>query len=887
MVFLKKLFGKNKDKSLKAAPARSTKPIDSPVAQILAAKDADARLLLIQALEDEGLFDALLKENNREVTDQVKQVWLSRLAPQGAIPANADEATLTRIASLTNDADLSRAALEKISDEQTRFTLAKEHNVAKTRLAAASTLQSNSLLNELLAYAQGKDKAVYRYCKDKLAELQQVDDNRKALQDQIEYIRSTAQQLIRVGLGPEFVGKLQVIKKRWSELEVKIADFDADFDKTDIAGLIAEAEAILTTHRAEEERQASLKAEIASAKREQKDGINRIDALLTACTLEEPDSESLQASLLNEERDWADATSKHSATAEDQKHFDNAVKDITCVLTTLQFHQSIAAELATGMPDTEKAREWLQHLSWPNKVSTPIWLTEIKKIAGEKTADEKKVAAKVADKAQPKDDSAALAKAEALLVTLEAALDEGHASDAAQALKQLNKVTNDLNSSNANKINGPLRLLMNRLNELRDWQGFAVTPKKEALCEQMEALIGCEVTPDVLAERIKELQVEWKALGHSNDRDLWQRFQTASDNAFEPCKVYFAEQAELRGKLVEMRQTLIEELVRYEQEMDWENADWKVVQSTLNAARDTFNTYSPVDRNSHQRTQKDFRAICDAIYAHIKAEYDRNLEAKRALVEAAKEASTSEDINAAAELVKKLQQDWKSIGPTPRGPDQRLWQDLRKYADAVFARMSEERDARKSEIDEIVKQAEAIVKAAEDAVNNDDGMTQLKQARAEVDAMELPKGAQVRFSRTLGDLEKQIQTRKNAAVEAKAKGRWDTLQAALLNSGATSEVIPEQNSLPDNIDAAWFAQEKSADANAKELCIAMEILADIESPESDQQARMTVQVKRLAEGLGKGRSVDEERTELVKQWLTAEADKSLAERFVKALTVTI
>jgi hypothetical protein len=335
-----------------------------------------------------------------------------------------------------------------------------------------------------------------------------------------------------------------------------------------------------------------------------------------------------------------------------------------------------------------------------------------------------------------------------------------------------------------------------------------------------------------------------------------------------------------------MRKALTEELVRYEKEMDWENADWKVVQNTLNAARDAFNTYSPVDRHSHQRTQKEFRAVCDAIYAHIKAEYDRNLEAKRALVEAAKEASTAEDISAAADVVKKLQQDWKAIGPTPRGPDQRLWQDLRKYADSVFARMSEARDARKSEIDETVSKAEALVSNAEAAVANDD-MTLIKQARTDIDAMELPKGAHIRLTRALGEFEQQIQARKHAAVEAKAKGRWDTLQAALLNSVSEGSEAPQQGDLPNGIDATWFTQDKSADVSASELCIAMEILADVESPESDKQARMSVQVKRLAEGLGKGRSKDEERSELVKQWLTADADKALAERFVKALSVTI
>ena len=70
-------------------------------------------------------------------------------------------------------------------------------------------------------------------------------------------------------------------------------------------------------------------------------------------------------------------------------------------------------------------------------------------------------------------------------------------------------------------------------------------------------------------------------------------------------------------------------------------------------------------------------------------------------------------------------------------------------------------------------------------------------------------------------------------------------------------------------------------------CITMEILADVESPVEDKPARMELQVQRLAEGMGRNLSKEEERNALIKQWLTADADTVLTERFIAALKAII
>ena len=50
---------------------------------------------------------------------------------------------------------------------------------------------------------------------------------------------------------------------------------------------------------------------------------------------------------------------------------------------------------------------------------------------------------------------------------------------------------------------------------------------------------------------------------------------------------------------------------------------------------------------------------------------------------------------------------------------------------------------------------------------------------------------------------------------------------------------------------------------------------------------MELQVQRLAEGMGRNLSKEEERNALIKQWLTVDAEQVLTERFITALKAVI
>ena len=298
----------------------------------------------------------------------------------------------------------------------------------------------------------------------------------------------------------------------------------------------------------------------------------------------------------------------------------------------------------------------------------------------------------------------------------------------------------------------------------------------------MKALIGSEEKAETLAVKIKSLQDGWKQLGplpRARDQELWNEFKAAADEAFEPCKAAFAQQAELRGENFKNRMHLVAQLNHYEKKMAWPDStstrssdeetgemepgtppDWRLVQRTLDAAREAFGNLKPVDQKGERKSQKAFRAICDRIYSHIKEEYGRNIARKEELVKRAQELSGLEDLQQAIDKAKRIQRDWKEIGMTPVSVDRKLWKELRTACDSVFARLDEQRDQHNAAIDASIKQAESLRDQARALLDSDNEARvhlkkELSELKRQFRGIELPRGVQQRLGKDFQEIESQ------------------------------------------------------------------------------------------------------------------------------------
>ena len=538
--------------------------------------------------------------------------------------------------------------------------------------------------------------------------------------------------------------------------------------------------------------------------------------------------------------------------------------------------------------------------------------------------------------------SALLPRAEAALTLLETTADSGQLRAAQQQLSEARRVLRSLPGSVTQALQGRLQLLVGRVQEMRDWQDYATHPKRETLCASIEALAAEPVRDhEARADRIKSLRSEWQALGapgSSSERALGDRFNTHAQAAFEPCRAYFEELAALRAKNLGERERVLTTFSGYLSQTDWTHADWKLAQQVLRVAREEFLSFTPVERVAGREQGKRFDATADELHALIKAEFDRNLGIKEQIVAEAAEmvaglsdALAQQDhqgLDARIQRAKTLQQDWRAIGITPRGPDQKLWRIFREHCDAIFNARETSRVARTEAAESDASRAEGVLELLEARVQDDEqpitDNVELQSLIDQFEAIPLSRERVRVLGRRMRDAEQIYQQRLRAHQQQDRRhrlSRWLDLHDALLRSErAYAEAInkgsdPSGVSWPDNwrgdvfdspeleggavegpafegaeaaiaarrarAEAATLPAERtsgSAGEDAHRWLLFAEVLAAVESPPEDRAARLELQVSRLSSSMTRRAETETNMVDVLRDWVASAVGAPASDR---------
>ncbi len=460
---------------------------------------------------------------------------------------------------------------------------------------------------------------------------------------------------------------------------------------------------------------------------------------------------------------------------------------------------------------------------------------------------------------------------------LESAVEDGSLSDARKLMSEARSLCDLLPASGVAGLQKRLGRSASRLSELKDWQTFATTPKRQALCEAMGGLAASPLPPRRQADRIKKLRGEWQALGpitQAADRRLAEVFNEQAEKAFETCRVFFADQAEQRQRNLSDRQRICDQLETYLEATDWRQADMKAAERIMRAARDEWRRFHPVDRNPGAVLEARFEALQERLYQKIKSEWERNLAAKGDIVVEAEalagnDASPKERIAA----VKALQQRWKAIGITPRKPDQEHWQRFRAACDLVFAELDASRQALQTE-------TEAR------RTRNEQALDQFASALAGTTADSAEESVLGGFMKLKTELEELPAGVKNSLLRRhdELSGRYRALlaQRAVVERGRTLNELRQA-------DAATVAADSGTAADVEELrrmTVRAELAASLDSPAEDEPLRLQLQVERLNAGFSGSADTADPLT-LARRWrdlgAKSEAAETLRDRFFTAL----
>lgn len=197
--------------------------------------------------------------------------------------------------------------------------------------------------------------------------------------------------------------------------------------------------------------------------------------------------------------------------------------------------------------------------------------------------------------------------------------------------------------------------------------------KKTALCEKVEEIAQREITDsnmwNTLSKEIESIQKEWKTIGFASKKDnqkIYDRFRAACDNFFARKRDFYVEFKSVMQENIDKKIKLCEEAEALQ-----DSTDWKKATDQLINLQKLWKESGPVSRKKSDQIWKRFRAACDHFFENKNkhfgtqdVEFDKNLEAKLALIEEIKNY-VSESDSADLAAFKDFQKRWETIGFVP------------------------------------------------------------------------------------------------------------------------------------------------------------------------------------------------------------------------------
>jgi uncharacterized protein DUF349 len=193
------------------------------------------------------------------------------------------------------------------------------------------------------------------------------------------------------------------------------------------------------------------------------------------------------------------------------------------------------------------------------------------------------------------------------------------------------------------------------------------------------------------ARALREMHAKWQDVAegprHAAQK-LWERFRIATDFIRSRCEGYFSKLREERGENLKTKTAIVEEAEGLASSTDWAKAA-----SRFQELQNAWQQIGPVPRDAARDLAHRFRAACNQFFTRRREDlttrkkmWSDNYARKEALCQRAEMLAESMEWDAASAEIKRLQAEWKTIGPVRRSKSEAIWARFRAACDKFFER---------------------------------------------------------------------------------------------------------------------------------------------------------------------------------------------------------
>lgn len=848
--------------------------------QLVGDENPEVRLAAVQRIDDP---DRLLRLRQQGITSLELDHQLVELlcGRQGVTELDrrlalleeiSEPALRARIAMHGDNQQLRLAALVGIDDETLLIEQACDNSIAVVRHAAAERVTSESGLKQLVQTAR-RDRHVQRSARGRLNHLRADADAIKQAIAQRESLLLQLEQHSRAQWEPLYASRFRHLEHEWLSL--------ADQPETEQEGRFQTAclhcRKIIHDHEAHQQAQ-----RIDQQRREQAD-LDRealvmafeesLDALYHAEHTTQQDLASLRSQKQLLATHWQALSEIHLASSTLRQRYDAALKGhdvIHQAWLRLEKHDD-ALEKALDTQDARRLASIIKACAWPDELPLEPRLARAQHYLRLEH-----------DLTDERNSAEQLSRFDSELTRLEQLLDDGAFKVASRLHQRLRQLSKNLPASAESQL-ASLKHHGARLAELRDWRGFVAGPKREQLCQAIEALQQDDQLTDQQRDRQhRQLVKQWKALGDAAaNREQSERFRSASEHIRATLEAWQTRQDQLRRSHLAERQALCEQLEAL-LEQPAAQADPDALRDIRDKARDQWRRTSPVPRDEAEAIGRRFGRIRHRLQALIDRRATEIAEAKRALIDATRRLLEQEmPSRQRTDRVKALQHQWRELGRAPRGEEQTLWREFRQLCDDIFAQRDAERDDRTQRLRQRQDDMQALIDRVEawQPTSSSDA-TQLDQRLAEASALEpLPSGRRTEGMRRrwAGIIRARRERIERIAIAEKVS-QWREVMPliqthlkadaqCLADQPCDDVPLPEGMTLSDNLRKAHKQRNAARRNPAPEpqvadqlarLRVHLALMAGHPIAQQDEPLRLAIQVDRLNDSFGQPLEAEDE-----------------------------
>jgi hypothetical protein len=678
-----------------------------------------------------------------------------------------DVKALSSVARHTADGRVAALAVEKVQDPAELLNIATktEHKDAGIAALEKSGTQDRATLEQVADRAN--NKSVGKRARAMVQAMDDAEAARKAAAEQhaqrVASALAGAEALHGNAAAPDAAERLAAVESGWQELVAGAAHEVSAADRTRFETAIDSARAGIEREAQERAERESREAELAAARGVKTSLCERIEAFYGEDALDQIEKARSEWEGLAADPDAAlhegfakrfeDACARARTRHENRQ--DLARTNVRLEELSREAEQLAAQEDSPAYAWDAVSREWRELKEKSEGLDEAIVqrfdaadTTVRERAEAKKAAAEKALRQQVARVDQLIERVHKRAEAEDL--TLKEA--EKAAKDLRAAIETPLSVPHHEREYLVERLKAALSVLAPKLHELREmdeWKRFANAAVQEELIAQAESLskkYDLEKPEDMekAARELHEIQERWKTAAEApraQAQTLWHRYRQAADPIQAKAREFFAARAVERDDNLKKKLALCDRA-----EAIADSTDWIKTAEEMKKLQAEWQVIGPVPRPDTRVVWKRFRDACDRFFSRRNADlaerkevWSVNQAKKEALCARAEELAQSRDWERAASEMRRLQADWKTVGPVRRSKSEALWQRFRGAADTFFDRYK-----RRDEIEIESRQAdrEALITELE-------GLSPAEGSEAPSDLLEKVRSLRTRWNQSM------------------------------------------------------------------------------------------------------------------------------------------